>query len=57
LSACTALATASTLTTVPSPTGVLVGCTASVGAAGTANQLLSLGTASATGIISASALP
>ena len=57
LSACSALATASTLTTVPSQTGVLVGCTASVGAAGTANQLLSLGTTSSTGIISASALP
>jgi len=57
LSACSALATASTLTTVPSASGVLVGCTASVGAAGTANQLLSLGTSSAVGIISASALP
>lgn len=57
VSACSALATASTLTTVPSATGVLVGCTASVGAAGTANQLLSLGTSSATGVISASAEP
>jgi len=57
VSVCSGLATASTLTTVPSATGVLIACTASVGAAGTANQLLSLGTSSAVGIISASALP
>lgn len=58
LSACSALATYSnTVVSVPSQSGVFVQCTASVGAAGTANQLLSLGTSSATGIISASAEP
>ena len=55
--ACSALAAATTLTTVPSNAGALISCTASVGAAGTANHLLSLGTSSATGIISASAEP
>ncbi len=57
LSACSALAAASTLASVPSTTGAFVQCTAAVGAAGTANQLLSLGTSSATGIINASAEP
>ncbi|MDR3464166.1 MAG: hypothetical protein P4L76_17825 [Beijerinckiaceae bacterium] len=57
VSACSALAAATTLTTVPSNAGALVACTASVGAAGTANHLLALGTSSATGIISASAEP
>ena len=57
IGACSALATASTTTTVPSPSGVLIACTTTVGAAGTANQLMSLGTSSAVGIISASALP
>jgi hypothetical protein len=58
VSACSALATYSnTVVSVPSQNGVFVQCTASVGAAGTANQLLSLGTSSATGIISASAEP
>ena len=55
--ACSALAAAASLATVPSNAGALIGCTASVGAAGTANHLLSLGTSSATGIISASAEP
>jgi hypothetical protein len=57
VSACSALAAAASLATVPSNQGALVGCTASVGAAGTANHLLALGTSSATGIISASAEP
>lgn len=55
--ACSALAASASYATVASPTGVLVTCTASVGAAGTANQLTTLGTSSATGIISASAEP
>lgn len=55
--ACSALAASATYVTAPGTSGVLVGCTASVGAAGTANQLTTLGTASATGIISASAEP
>lgn len=57
VSACSALAASASLATVPSTTGALVACTASVGAAGTANQLLALGTSSSTGIISASAEP
>lgn len=57
VSACSALAASSTYATVPSTTGALVQCTASVGAAGTANQLTTLGTSSATGIISVSAEP
>ena len=40
-----------------SNTGFLMTCTALAGAAGTANQWMSLGTGSATGIISASAEP
>lgn len=57
VSACSALAASASYVTVPSTTGALVACTASVGAAGTANQLTTLGTSSATGIISASAEP
>jgi hypothetical protein len=57
VSACSALAAATTLATVPTNAGALVACTASVGAAGTANHLLALGTSSASGIISASAEP
>lgn len=57
--ACTALATyANTITTVPATNGVSISCTAAtVPAAGSATYLLSLGTSSATGIISASAEP
>jgi len=57
VSACSALAASASYATVSSTSGVLVACTASVGAAGTANQLTTLGTASATGIIVASAEP
>jgi len=55
--ACSALAAAATYAALPSPVGVMLTCTASVGAAGTANHLTTLGTSSATGIISASAEP
>lgn len=57
VSACSALASSVSYATVPGNSGVLLTCTATVGAAGTANQLTSLGTSSATGIISASAEP
>lgn len=57
VSACTGNALATTLANFASNTGFLMNCTASVGAAGTANEWMSLGTASATGIISASAMP
>lgn len=57
VSACSALAASASYATVASPQGVLVACTAAVGAAGTANHLTTLGTSSATGIISASAEP
>lgn len=57
VSACSALAASASYVTVASPLGVLAACTASVGAAGTANHLTTLGTSSATGIISASAEP
>lgn len=59
LGAAAGLATyANTLTTVPSKTGVMMTATAStLPAVGTANFLFSLGTSSATGIISASAEP
>lgn len=57
VSACSALAASASYVTVSSPTGVFVACTAAVGAAGTANELTTLGTSSATGIISASAEP
>ena len=57
VSACSALAAAASYAALPAPNGVLFTCTASVGAAGTANQLTTLGTSSATGVISASALP
>jgi hypothetical protein len=57
VSACSALAAASTLATVPSNSAAFVQCTAAVGAAGTANQLLTLGTSSATGIMAFSAEP
>lgn len=56
--ACTGLAASASYVTVPSTTGALTACTATtVGAAGTANHLTTLGTSSATGIISASAEP
>jgi len=56
--ACTTLSAAASYAAVPSNTSVLVNCTATtVGAAGTANQLTTLGTSSSAGIISASALP
>ena len=59
LSACSALAafTSPGITSVPGTNGVDVLCTATVGAAGSANQLMTLGTSSATGVISASAEP
>lgn len=57
LSACTANSLSTSLASFASNTGFLMLCTASVGAAGTANEWMSLGTASATGIISASAEP
>jgi hypothetical protein len=56
--ACTTLSASASYATVPSTTGVLMNCTAgTVPAAGTANNLTTLGTSSATGIISASAEP
>ena len=56
--ACTGLAASATYVTAPSQSGVLVQCTATtVGAAGTANHLTTLGTSSATGIIVASSEP
>ncbi len=56
--ACTALAASTSYVTVPSTTGALAACTAALTpAAGTANSLTALGTASSTGIISASAEP
>ncbi len=57
LNACTGLALSTTLASFASTDGFLMNCTATVGAAGTANQWMSLGTSSATGIISASAEP
>ncbi len=57
VSACTSLGLSTTLASFASNTGFLMTCTAAVGAAGTANQWMSLGTSSATGIISASAEP
>ena len=57
VNACT-LAVEGTYSVVPSNTGTVVQCTATtIPAAGTANILTTLGTSSATGIISASALP
>jgi hypothetical protein len=57
VNACT-LAVAATYAVVPSNVGTVVQCTATtIPAAGTANILTSLGTSSATGIISASAYP
>ncbi len=56
--ACTTLSASASYVTAPSNTGVLINCTAgTVPAAGTANNLTTLGTSSATGIISASAEP
>jgi hypothetical protein len=56
--ACSALAAATSYAAVPSNASAFITCTAStVGAAGTANELTTLGTSSATGIISASAEP
>jgi hypothetical protein len=56
--ACTTLAASASYVTVPSSFGVLINCTAgTLPAAGTANQLTTLGTASATGIIVASSEP
>ena len=57
VNACT-LVTAASYAIVPSNTNAVVQCTATtVPAAGTANFLTTLGTSSATGIISASAYP
>ena len=57
VNACT-LAVAATYAVVPSNTGTVVQCTATtIPAAGTANILTTLGTSSATGVISASAYP
>jgi len=57
VNACT-LAVATTYAVVPSNTGTVVQCTATtIPAAGTANILTTLGTSSATGVISASAEP
>lgn len=56
--ACTTLAASASYVTVPSNFGVLINCTAgTLPAAGTANQLTTLGTTSSTGIISASSEP
>lgn len=56
--ACTTLSASASYATVPSTTGALINCTAAtIPAAGTANNLTTLGTSSATGIISASAEP
>ena len=56
--ACTTLSAAASYAVVPATTGVLINCTAAtVPAPGTANNLTTLGTSSATGIISASAEP
>jgi len=56
--ACTTLSASVSYATVPSTTGALINCTAAtIPAAGTANNLTTLGTSSATGIISASAEP
>ncbi len=56
--ACTTLAASASYVTAPSNFGVLINCTAgTLPAAGTANQLTTLGTSSATGIISVSAEP
>jgi hypothetical protein len=57
LNACVNLGLSASLASFASNTGFLMNCTATVGAAGTANQWMSLGTSSATGIISASAEP
>lgn len=58
VNACTALSASVTYVTVPSAVGVLANCTsAASGGAGTVNKLTTLGTASATGIISASSEP
>jgi hypothetical protein len=59
VNACTALAASTTYATVPSNTGALVGCsaTATTSTAGMTDALTTLGTSSATGIISASAEP
>lgn len=57
VSACSALANAASYAVVPATNAVFLACTATVGAAGTANELTSLGTSSATGIISISAEP
>jgi hypothetical protein len=56
--ACTTLSASASYATVPSTTGALINCTAgTIPAAGTGNFLTTLGTSSATGIISASAEP
>ena len=56
--ACTTLSASASYATVPSTTGALINCTAgTVPAAGTANNLTTLGTSSATGIIVASSEP
>ena len=56
--ACSALSASVSYVTVPSITGALINCTATtIPAAGTANNLTTLGTSSSTGIISASAEP
>jgi hypothetical protein len=58
VNACSTLSASASYVTAPSPAGVLVNCTATtIPAAGTANNLTTLGTSSATGIISASAEP
>jgi hypothetical protein len=57
VSACTANSLSTSLASFSNNTGFLMLCTASVGAAGTANEWMSLGTSGSTGIISASAMP
>ncbi len=59
VNACSALAVSSSYVTTPGASGILAGCTATAvaAAAGTANFLTTLGTSSATGIVSASAEP
>jgi hypothetical protein len=56
-STCTSNSLSTSLATVASNVGFLMNCTVTVGAAGTSNHWMSLGTSSSSGIISASAEP
>ena len=57
LNVCASNGLSASLASFASNTGFLMNCTATVGAAGTANQWMSLGTGSSAGVISASAEP